>query len=443
MLNSVLRSLIRNWWLGQIGSYNQGSGRASSEAVLPVEAMRALAACALTLWAGLVCGAQPIPQAAPSPDEVSVRLEKLGNPAARRYPDGSAFHYARSVSDLQAFNGRLYVGHGDIKLNSGPTDIWYYDLRTRAFVRQGEIEDEAADHYRIIDGRLYLPGIDPREDWDLGNFYRLEDDRWVKHRTLPHSVHSSDIIGLRNSLFAPSAREKPPMCLMQSTDDGLTWKMYDAPAGCMRIGQRLIVLGDSVYITAIGTTGDVQMYRFNGNGFDRCRGELLPNAEVPVHDELTSRSWSALEKPTIFKGRIVYIGANHRVNFEEHDLPKAWPHYTTLGLFIASQSGPTDFSAERFQIEDNLSAIAVDDHRCYVVGYRWKNATDPKEGATTSVFASADLKHWSRLFSFDADTFASAIELVGGDFYLGLGGTRQHCTPSTGMILKVGTEQLR
>jgi hypothetical protein len=36
----------------------------------------------------------------------------------------------------------------------------------------------------------------------------------------------------------------------------------------------------------------------------------------------------------------------------------------------------------------------------------------------------------------------SAIEVVGGDFYLGLGGTRQFCTSMTGAILKVGKEAL-
>src|SRR5437588_2697299 len=185
--------------------------------------MRTPTTCALTLCAGLLWGAEPVPRVVRpggAQTDVPVRIKKLGNPLAKRYPDGSTFHYARTISDLQAFDGKLYVGHGDIVLNSGPTDIWYYDLRKKAFVKQGQIEDEAADHYRILNGRLYLPGMDPREDWSLGNFYRLEGGRWVQHRTLPHSVHSTDIVGVGNSLFATSTRAKPPMCLMESSDDG-------------------------------------------------------------------------------------------------------------------------------------------------------------------------------------------------------------------------------
>ncbi|HJT76082.1 MAG TPA: hypothetical protein VJ739_02680 [Gemmataceae bacterium] len=397
--------------------------------------MRTVIACFLALGVGAAWGAGPA--------DVTARVERLGNPLARRYPDGSAFHYARTVSDLRAFDGKLYVGHGDIVLNSGPTDIWYYDLRKKEFVRQGQIEDEAADHYRVIGGRLYLPGMDPREDWSLGNFYRLEGGRWVKHRTLPHSVHSSDIVGVGNTLFALSARPKPPMCLLASGDDGKTWKSYDAPAGYPRLGRRLFVLGGNLYVTAGDAAGDVRVYRFNGGGFDPCRGDMLPGAEVPPRDPPTSHSWSALERPTVFEGGLVYIGARHRVIFTEKDVNKAWPPYRTLGLFAAAPSGPTGLRARRVLTGEELTDIATDGRRCYVVGFRWQSATDPRRGAVSTVFASADLEHWSVLFSFRADTFASALEVIDGDFYLGLGGTRTYCTPSTGMILKVGKEQLK
>jgi hypothetical protein len=408
--------------------------------------------CVLIFCVGAVLGAEPVSPAAPggkaeltgagARSELPVRVEKLGNPLAKRYPDGSAFHYARTISDLQEFDGKLYVGHGDIVLNSGPTDIWYYDLHKKEFVKQGQIEDEAADHYRVINGRLYLPGMDPREDWSMGNFYRLEDGEWVKHRTLPGSLHSTDIVGIGNSLFALSSREKPPMCLMESSDDGKTWNMHDMPAVNQRIERRLIVLNGSVYITTVDKAGDLRVYRFNGKGFDPCTGEMFPGAEPLARDPSTFWSWSTLEKPTVFKGRIVYIAAHHRLNFKEKDVAKMWPLYKTLGLFAAALSGPNAFRAERSLTAENLTDIAVDDNHCYVVSYRWTNAADPKQGAVCTVFASADLKQWSKLFSFHSDALVSAIEVVGGDFYLGLGGTRQFCTPMTGMILKVGKEEL-
>src|SRR5262249_9717130 len=153
----------------------------------------------------------------------------------------------------------------------------------------------------------------------LGNFYRLEDGRWVKHRTLPGSVHSTDIVGVEKTLFATSARAKAPMCLLVSSDDGKTRKTYDAPTGNQRIGRRLIVLDGSVYITP-ESAGGVKVYRFNGKGFDPCSGEMLPGTAAPARDDSTFWSWSALEKPTVFKNKILYIGAHHRVNHKEKDI---------------------------------------------------------------------------------------------------------------------------
>jgi hypothetical protein len=56
------------------------------------------------------------------------------------------------------------------------------------------------------------------------------------------------------------------MCLMESADDGKTWKMFDAPAGNQRIERRLIVLDGSIYITTVSKEGEVKVYRFNGKG---------------------------------------------------------------------------------------------------------------------------------------------------------------------------------
>ena len=71
-----------------------------------------------------------------APIDVSSRVERLGNPLAKRYPDGSQFQDARQISALQVFDGKLYVGHGDWGLNSGPTDIWYYDLHKKELDRK-------------------------------------------------------------------------------------------------------------------------------------------------------------------------------------------------------------------------------------------------------------------------------------------------------------------
>jgi hypothetical protein len=203
-----------------------------------------------------------------------------------------------------------------------------------------------------------------------------------------------------------------------------------------------MVLDKSLYITAMSASGEVKMYRLNGQGWEACKGSLLAVDAPPVRAN-DFMSWSSLEKPTVFNGKLIYIGVNRRVNFNEKDISKAWPPYQTLGLFVAARSNPNDFVVEKTMTAENLTDIAIDHQRCYVVSYCWKDPTEPTQGAITTVSASTDLKTWSKLFSFQYDTFVSALEVNDGDFYLGLGGTRQFCTPSTGTILKVGKEKLK
>jgi hypothetical protein len=252
-------------------------------------------------------------------------------------------------------------------------------------------------------------------------------------------------------LFAATSRlvEQPP-CLMVSTDDGKTWKVYEIPPDTkippdVRIQQRLLVIDGNVYVPGTARNSDVKVYRFNGNGFDPGTGDMLPGVEKPVRDPKVE-SWSmlAMEKATIFKGKAVYLGSVVR---SIKDADKPWRSEKTSQLFAAALTGPNEFRAERLltreNVEEAFTDLAVDDERCYVVSYRWKSKDDPKHGAVITVSASADLKNWSKLFSFHDETFASALEVLGGDFYLGLGGTREFCTPSTGMILKVGKDKLK
>lgn len=379
--------------------------------------------------------------------DVSTSIDLLGNPLTERYSDGSRFHYARSITDLHHFNGKLYLGHGDWGENSGPTDIWYFDLKENRFVKQGQIDDEAAEHYRIIEGKLYVPGMDPQEDWSLGNFYRLDNGKWVKHRTLPGAVHNFDMVGVDRKLFAATSRlvDQPP-CLMVSADDGKTWTVFEIPAEAkippdVRLHQRLLVIDGKVYVPGIAKSGEVKVYRFNGQGFDACTGDMLPGVERPFRDPKTD-SWTrvAMEKTTTFKGKCVYLGSVARSIKEGNE---RWRSEKSSALFVAALASPIEFRAERSLTESEPTDLAVDDERCYVVSYRWKNRSDPKQGAVTTVSSSTDLKNWTKLFSVHYETFASAIEVVDGDFFLGLGGTREYCTSSTGIILKVGKDTVQ
>jgi len=63
--------------------------------------------------------------------------------------------------------------------------------------------------------------------------------------------------------------------------------------------------------------------------------------------------------------------------------------------------------------------------------------------ARVHVFVSADLDKWDEVLRFDAETFARSFELLGPDFYLGLGCDPEMLKPATGTILKVPSAAFR
>ena len=101
------------------------------------------------------------------------------------FPAGNQCEQAAwKVNELKLFDGKLFVGHGDYGVNTGPTDILYYDFEREAFVKEFTIDDEAIVRFRIIDDMLTVPGVDSTESWDFGNVYIRTEEGWVKKRTV-------------------------------------------------------------------------------------------------------------------------------------------------------------------------------------------------------------------------------------------------------------------
>ena len=143
------------------------------------------------------------------------KMTDLGIPTSKRFPNGNV---ARCVWDLKVYNGNVYVGMGDYDSNTGPTDIWAYNLKKKKWENTATVKDETISRFIEIDGKLYAPGIDPMEDWKLGNYYLLENGKWETIRELPSAIHTFDIIKFENKLmFGVGARFDFPVLY---TEDG-------------------------------------------------------------------------------------------------------------------------------------------------------------------------------------------------------------------------------
>lgn len=161
--------------------------------------------------------------------------ESIGMPTAEKQVE------ARNIVELKAYEGRLYIGHGDASVNTGPTDVIAWDPVRGAFSTEFTVDDEGIHQYCVVDGKLAIPGLDATEDWDFGNVYVREPDGWVKHRTIPHGLHVFDLIQLEESWYVGTGsifylgKENENAIafggIFRSTDKGKSWTLAYATPG--------------------------------------------------------------------------------------------------------------------------------------------------------------------------------------------------------------------
>jgi len=162
-----------------------------------------------------------------------LELSSIGFPVAEKKKD------AWQINELIIFNEKLYLGYGCAVVNTGPTDVIYYDLKKKKFITEFTIDDEAIYLYQIIDNKLMIPGADATEDWDFGNFYILIDTEWIKHRTIPNGIHVNYLAWFDEKLFVSTGTygnigediEFAFGGIFCSTDTGKTWTLSYATPG--------------------------------------------------------------------------------------------------------------------------------------------------------------------------------------------------------------------
>ncbi len=118
--------------------------------------------------------------------------------------------YFKSIHDLVVFKDKMWFGYGDATHNlaSMMMNYGYRGIELRYFASPDnplpytafESGEEQIDHFRILNGELWLPGVDGNGSDDLsarpgirGNVYSLDGDQWLKFRELNGGVHVHDI----------------------------------------------------------------------------------------------------------------------------------------------------------------------------------------------------------------------------------------------------------
>lgn len=365
--------------------------------------------------------------------DVTDQIELLGNPYEHLYPD---YHpemiYARNIWDMQAFDGRIYVGAGNSAnsgpaVNAGPLPIMYLDPQTRLFATELVVDDEQIDLYQIIDGRLVIPGHDPTESWKWGNFYRLEDDGWKKYRNIPNGIHNYSMISHDGRFFAGLGTEDGAAVAV-SEDDGESWVNHPAPGNprvyaLFRCQDQLFSAGmfvqwDEANLERLEPEQRNDLLERYGAAMAEWRhGEWIhrPDLTIPIMfpapvEDGWGQIFAKIVKPADFNGTPVYIGG--RVHNGHQFLP--------LGLFAAESL------AEGKVRVNHLTAVSDsgepwdlfvrDDHLFVLTAHRQANGT-----YRVAVLQTPDLANWTEVLHFDAPTFARSFETLDGAFFFGLG----------------------
>lgn len=345
----------------------------------------------------------------------TAKIEDLGIPLIKKYSSNTKAHiYSRNVWDMQAYNNRIYIGSGDYDLNTGPVDVYYYDIEKEEFVNEGSLPDEQINRFVVIDDQLIITGTDPREGWNLGNYFVWKDNAWMKKRVLPGGIHNFDLVKFHGKLFAGIGNDTDTSIVM-SNDGGETFSyvyMYETKDKRLEFDSSVSGSKHRVY----------DLIEFKDKLYAFCDNKLYEyKEEENIFMKVSDKTISYGSAPGLYyvplKTKLTYderaVLVNGSIKYTEDLL-----NYTTLTF------DKTTYVYDALVINGELHALC---------------ATPGKEGYVISVYKSRNLQDWEPVMYFEYKDFARSFEYANGCFYFGIGTKLQSTDDGTnsGRILKV------
>lgn len=197
------------------------------------------------------------------------------------------------ITGIYSAYDRLFFFDSPVPAGSDGGDVYQFDLESRKARRVFQVQEQGVSVLRAFGGKLYIPGADAMEGWDLGNFYVSHDkgESFLKVRTIPVGVHIWDLTEWRGKLYVStgSVRDgKGYGAVCESADGGKTWTETliarpDAPQLAGQFGRcyALIPMQDALYASFVARDGqkvlptpEREFYRFDGKVWTPVK--LLP-----------------------------------------------------------------------------------------------------------------------------------------------------------------------
>ena len=323
------------------------------------------------------------------------RIVDLGIPLITKYPSSSNYDItSRIVWDMQLYNNRIYIGSGNYNVNTGPVEVYYYDIEKDEFVNEGTLQDEQINRFTIIDDKLMIPGTDPREGWELGNYYVWEDNTWVKMRNLPGGVHCFDLIEYNGNIFAGIDAESDSTIVM-STDGGESFSyvyMYDENGNLIDIGEApndsyriydLFELQGELYAIC-----NRQIYKYSEaeNRFDKV------NAKSVYYGYLPGTSYVPLKAKITFNNKLVLVNGSIKYTEDLETYETISFDETTYAYDVIERNGELYFLCN----------------------------TPEEDGYITSVYKTNDCENFELVLYYNYTDYAFSFEYANNCFYFGI-----------------------
>ena len=344
----------------------------------------------------------------------------IGNPGSVQFPDNSVEDcFARSVWNMHYYNGRIYVGAGDLWRNRGPIDAWSFDSASM-FQIEYTVDEEQVSVFRDYDGKLLIPGMDSRESWEYGNLYINDHGVWQKLRTIPRGIHVYDTAIFQGNIYVTISSDVYS-AVLESVDMGQTWRVIgkiDFDAGSYG---DMVALKDSLII--IGTTvdaaddGQLCVYSYANGKMETLTMPLFPGLE-------NAHTFGKLTK---FKNGVLYIG-NHSTLFGNTSV------YGRTPLFFLTNFRKGAKAIKQFESGD-VRDIVVRGNTCYVL-----TASESNGVFRGYIYSSNNLNRWVKDAEFSVGALPHSFELLDGVFYVGLGNRWGYADVESGNIYRLDTD---
>ena len=205
----------------------------------------------------------------------------------------------KQILDLTAFEGKVYAGFGDYGANTGPIPVEAIDPVTGAQSREHVADTEAVYNFRVINGRMYVPSIDPRTSADYS-----VDGPWTSQSSVA-AYHVYDMATLTGTDLWMVGSKGYDAVAWRSLDGGATW------TESLTVAPRRPDLGDYSRFYFAGV--------LNGKLYVQANDARM--GAHPTSLAFDGTTWSAAPsmisgreygwKPVEFNGKLVFHGRGH------------------------------------------------------------------------------------------------------------------------------------